>query len=51
MTVKDFTYSNGAGTLGENGRQTFNVGATLEVAGNQETGSYNGSFDVTVQYQ
>ena len=51
MTVRSFTASEGAGTLSREGTQSFNVGATLEVGANQETGQYNGSFEVTVQYQ
>ncbi|HVZ38009.1 MAG TPA: DUF4402 domain-containing protein, partial [Candidatus Kapabacteria bacterium] len=51
MTATSFTYSDGAGTLDNSGHQTFNVGATLNVGANQATGTYNGSFDVTVQYQ
>lgn len=51
MDVVDFTYSNGAGHLSNKGTDTFKVGATLEVDGNQETGSYSGSFTVMVEYQ
>lgn len=51
MTVTDFTYSDGAGTLNESGTQSFTVGGTLQVGPNQDTGNYTGSFDVTVEYQ
>ncbi|MBS1914569.1 MAG: DUF4402 domain-containing protein, partial [Bacteroidetes bacterium] len=51
MTATSFTYSDGAGTLDNSGHQNFNVGATLNVGANQATGTYTGSFDVTVQYQ
>ncbi len=51
MSVVDFTYSTGAGQLDNKGTASFKVGATLEVDGNQETGSYDGSFTVMVEYQ
>lgn len=38
-----------SGTL-TGGTQTFKVGATLNVGGGQMSGSYTGSFDVTVDY-
>lgn len=51
MTVTDFTSSDEAGHLDNKGADRFKVGATLEVGGNQETGSYSGSFTVMVEYQ
>ena len=33
------------------GTQTFNVGATLHVLANQPAGTYEGTFNVTVDYQ
>jgi hypothetical protein len=38
------------GALGIDGKQSFNVGATLIVAGNQAAGDYSGTYDVTVRY-
>ena len=51
MLVKEFTYSNGAGSLDDKGEQTFNVGGTLYVNSYQLTGKYIGTFDVAVQYE
>lgn len=39
-----------AGLIGGGGTQTLSVGATLSVGSNQATGSYSGSFNVTVEY-
>ena len=51
MAVNNFTSSPvGAGLIGGGGTQTLTVGATLTVGSNQATGSYSGSFDVTVEY-
>ena len=51
MAVNNFTSSPGStGQLGGGGSQTLMVGATLSVANNQATGSYSGSFTVTVNY-
>lgn len=56
MTVDTFTSSpstaTGAGVLNENGVQTLNVGATLNVAANQISGLYTSgaAFTVTVNY-
>lgn len=51
MAVNNFTSSPGTtGQLSGGGSQTLTVGATLSVGGNQATGSYSGSFDVTVEY-
>jgi hypothetical protein len=51
MAVNAFT-SNPASTgqLSVGGSQTLSVGATLSVGGNQASGSYSGSFSVTVIY-
>lgn len=51
MTVVNFTHSEGAGHLDREGKQDFTVGGTLQVGPNQETGEYEGSFEVTVEYQ
>lgn len=53
MTVDTFT-SDKAGetsTLDGTGADTFKVGATLTVAGSQATGTYTGTYTVTVAYQ
>lgn len=51
MAVNNFT-SNPASTgqLSVGGSQTLMVGATLSVGSNQASGSYSGSFNVTVTY-
>jgi len=51
MTVNNFTSneSDGIGTL-SSGSQIIYVGATLNVAASQATGTYSGSYDVTVAY-
>ena len=49
MTVDNFT-ENATKTLTA-GNETFNVGATLNVAAGQAVGLYQGSFNVTVDYQ
>ncbi len=38
------------GTLNNGGTDTFTVGGTLTVGANQASGSYSGTFDVTVNY-
>jgi spore coat protein U-like protein len=51
MTVNTFSSSpSGTGALSGGGSQTLNVGATLQVGASQATGSYTGTFDVTVAY-
>ncbi|MCJ7603738.1 MAG: DUF4402 domain-containing protein [Desulfobulbaceae bacterium] len=51
MALNTFTSSpNLTGTLSAGGTQSLSVGATLSVGGNQASGSYSGSFDVTVDY-
>jgi len=50
MTVGSFV-SNPSGTgILTSGAQTLLVGATLTAASAQTPGSYNGSFNVTVDY-
>jgi hypothetical protein len=48
MLVTGFTLSHASGNTADN--PTFNVGATLNVGANQSTGSYSGSFPVTVTF-
>jgi len=53
MTVNAFTctYPTLVGTInGFTGTDNFSVGATLNLANNQATGDYAGTFDVTVAY-
>lgn len=51
MTVNTFTSNpSGTGTLSAAGAQQLNVGATLNVAANQGSGLYTGTFNVTVAY-
>ncbi len=51
MTVDGFVSNpNGTGTLSGAGSQTINVGATLNVSAGQATGSYSGTFEVSVDY-
>ena len=50
MTVDTFTGSKATGTLSAGGADSFTVGGTLNVAANQPTGSYAGTFSVTVTY-
>ncbi|MEL6568816.1 MAG: DUF4402 domain-containing protein [Pseudomonadota bacterium] len=51
MTVNNFTGSKANGTLSTGGTDSFDVGGTLNVAANQATGEYTGTFTVTVEYQ
>ncbi|MEM1105666.1 MAG: DUF4402 domain-containing protein [Pseudomonadota bacterium] len=51
MTVNAFAGSKASGTLSLGGTDSFNVGGTLNVAANQATGEYTGTFTVTVEYQ
>lgn len=52
MALNGFTSSPSVtGVLSGGGTQTINVGATLSVGNLQGTGSYSGSFNVTVNYQ
>lgn len=49
MAVDTFASTpSGTGSFGAGGHQTLQVGGTLHVAANQATGSYTGTFDVTV---
>jgi len=51
MAVNSFTSSPAStGQLGAGGSQTLSVGATLSVGNNQASGTYSGSFAVTVEY-
>lgn len=51
MSLSNFSSSPIAfGQLSGIGRQTVSVGATLNVANNQPTGAYTGTFQVTVNY-
>jgi spore coat protein U-like protein len=51
MTVNTFTSNpSGTGQLTVIGVQTLTVGATLQVGASQSSGSYTGTFDVTVVY-
>jgi hypothetical protein len=52
LTAKPASQANNAtnGTLDGSGADTFTVGGTLNVAANQATGAYTGTFDVTVAY-
>lgn len=49
MSVGSFTAS-GTGTLSGAGTETISVGATLTVGNAQTTGTYSGTFDVSVEY-
>ena len=51
MSVDTWTI-NGAGTRNVVARETFEfaVGGTLHVSANQAEGTYNGTFDVTIDY-
>lgn len=51
LIVTDFRYSAEAGSINEKGTQTFNIGATLHVEPNQPTGTYQGTFEVSIQHQ
>lgn len=52
LTVSNFTstLTGDAGILDGNGEASFNVGADLSVAANQETGVYSGDFTVVAAY-
>ena len=50
MEVNDFSGSKSGGTL-VSGADSFTVGGTLEVAANQPTGEYTGTFTVAVEYE
>ncbi|MBZ9729017.1 DUF4402 domain-containing protein [Salegentibacter sp. JZCK2] len=51
ITVDAFTDNAGAEPTGTGNAQTIGVGATLNVAANQPTGNYTGTFDVSVAYE
>jgi hypothetical protein len=52
MTVNTFTSSktNNGSTIGTGGTDSFTVGATLNLSNAQASGTYTGSFNVTVNY-
>lgn len=52
MTITAFTSSKAgnAATLSGTGTDSFTVGATLNVAGSQVAGLYQGNFNITVAY-
>ena len=52
MFINNFlsTPSNAGGQLGAGGSQALSVGGTLEVGSDQASGSYSGTFSVTVSY-
>jgi len=51
MTVNTFTSTpSGTGQLSVLGSQALTVGATLVVGASQASGSYSGTFSVTVVY-
>lgn len=51
MSIGTFTSNpSGTGTLSAGGAETVTVGATLTVGNAQTTGSYSGTFDVSVEY-
>ena len=49
MTVEEFVHS-ATGTLDDTGKESFNVGATLNVGLNQTPGEYAGTDQVTAVY-
>ena len=52
MTLGQFTTDSflSAGTVGTSGTYTFNIGGTLSVTAGQATGTYTGTFPITVTY-
>ena len=51
LTVSTFASSpSWTGTLNGAGQQQLNIGATLNLEAHQESGSYSGTFAVTVAY-
>ena len=52
MTISAFntSLSGDAGTVGAGGSATFTIGATLNVAANQATGVYSGTYPITLTY-
>ncbi|MGH1403682.1 MAG: DUF4402 domain-containing protein [Alphaproteobacteria bacterium] len=52
ITLHNFNHNAGTSpTFNNSGTLTFHVGADLEVNANQETGSYSGNYQVTINYQ
>ncbi len=50
MTIDTFNHDAGATPTLVGGSDTFNVGATLHVGATQASGTYSGTFSVTVNY-
>jgi hypothetical protein len=50
MTLDGLATSASTGTLNGSGQVSFTVGGTLHVNANQAAGTYNGNYDVTVNY-
>ena len=50
MIVDTFNHDAGASPTLVGGSDTFNVGATLHVGATQASGTYSGTFSVTVNY-
>ncbi len=52
ISLHNFSHNAGTSpTLDATGILVFHVGADLEINTNQETGTYNGNYQVTVNYQ
>jgi len=52
MNIQNFTHNAGeTPTLSPAGSLTFKVGAELQINENQATGNYNGTYQITVNYQ
>lgn len=51
ITVDKFNHDAGENVQGSGSTQTIGVGATLNVAAEQATGNYTGTFDVSVAYE
>jgi Mat/Ecp fimbriae major subunit len=50
MTLTGLTLSAAGGTLSVGGTATFSVGGTLNVGANQAAGVYNGTYNVSANY-
>ncbi len=50
MTVDTFNHDAGGSPALSGGSDSFNVGATLNVAANQAAGAYTGTYTITVNY-
>jgi hypothetical protein len=51
MAIGSFTHDNTDDALPASGSETINIGASLTVPKNQASGTYTGTFTVTVDYQ